>query len=75
MEGTKYIANITYVCTYIGHECTHGTVYSLVRGHSIVEPHLTDTHDITDSSESPDHFSLDFNTLKTPELRTPRYSV
>ena len=23
---------------------------------------LTDTHDITDNSESPDHFSIDFNT-------------
>ena len=26
-----------------------------------------DTHDITDSSESPDRFSIDFNTLETPE--------
>ena len=38
-------------------------------------PSTTDTHDITDSSEIPDRFSIDFNTLKTPELRTPRYSV
>ena len=30
-------------------------------------PSTADTHDIPDHSESPDHFSIDFNTLETPE--------
>ena len=30
-------------------------------------PSTADTHDITDNSESPDHFFIDFNTLETPE--------
>ena len=38
-------------------------------------PSTVDTEDITDSLESPDRFFIDFTTLKTPELRTPRYSV
>ena len=28
-------------------------------------PSTMDTHNITDNSESPDHFSIDFNTLET----------
>ena len=28
-----------------------------------LEPHLIDTHDITDNSESPEHFSIDFTPL------------
>ena len=42
-------------------------------GMTTVEPHLTDTpstadtDDITDNFESPDRFSVDFNTLKTSE--------
>ena len=38
-------------------------------------PTTADTCDKTDSSKSPERISLDFNTFKTPELRTPRYSV
>ena len=30
-------------------------------------PSIADTHDITDNSESPDRFSIDFNTSETPE--------
>jgi len=30
-------------------------------------PSTADTHDIRDNSESPDRFSIDFNTLETPE--------
>ena len=30
-------------------------------------PSTVDTHNITDNFESPDRFSIDFNTLKTPE--------
>ena len=32
-----------------------------------VEPCLVDTHDTMDNFESPNCFSIDFNTLKTPE--------
>ena len=38
-------------------------------------PSTVDTCDITDISESPDHISIDYNTFKTPQQRTPRYSV
>ena len=30
-------------------------------------PSTADTHNITDNSESPDHFSIDFNTLQPPQ--------
>ena len=43
-----------------------------------VEPHLTDTadtHDITDNFESADHFSADFNTLKTTEAEKCTFSL
>ena len=38
-------------------------------------PSTTDTCDKTNSSRSPERIAIDVCTLKTPELRTPRYSV
>ena len=41
-----------------------------------VEPHLIDTPQWwTLASECPDCISIDFNAFKTPQQRTPRYSV
>ena len=42
-----------------------------INGH----PSTADTHDITDTFDCPDRISIDFNTLKIPEERTPRYSI
>ena len=38
-------------------------------------PSTADTCDITDNSECPDCISVEFNTFKPPQQRTPRYSV
>ena len=41
-------------------------VYFMYSG-ILPNPSTADTHSITDNSESLDHYSIDFNTLKTPE--------
>ena len=38
-------------------------------------PSTADTHNITDTCDCPDHISIDFNTLKTPEQQTTCYSI
>ena len=58
------------IVTYKEH-CDIGIFYysgTPLNGHTLA----ADTHDITDNSECPDRFFIDFNTLKT---WTPRYSV
>ena len=69
-----FIAVPLLLCIYITQcRACYEEVYSgtPLNGH----PSTADTCDKTDSSKSPKRIPIDFNTLKTPELRTPRYSV
>ena len=56
---TMFVLNPVWMYVYML-DIYSGT---LLNGH----PSMADTHDITDNSESPDRFSIEFNTLETPE--------
>ena len=81
-KGNELDCTRTCDITYM-YMCTHIRLYNTwqymhcklhwnpLSGHTST----TDTCDTMDNSECPDRISMEFNTFKPPQQRTPRYSV
>ena len=61
IKHLKFVVDL--LCMYLQYVGKYVYSGAPLNGH----PSIADTHDITDNSESPDRFSIDFNTSETPE--------